>query len=185
MSPTAALSSDPRIGQEILSAESIAARIAELGDQISRDYAGKSPLLICVLNGAFMFVTDLARAIDLPLEVEFMDVSSYGSETASSGTVRVLKDVDQDIAGRDVVLVEDIVDTGLTLSYLRRSLEAREPASLEVCTFIARDTADLEQLDVKYHGFSIPSAAFVIGYGLDFNQRYRNLPFVAELIENI
>ena len=180
--PADVLSTDPAIGPPMLDRETIAARIRELGEQIAVDYAGKSPLLICVLRGAYVFMTDLAREIDLPLDVDFIAVSSYGSSTKTSGVVRLVKDVDQDISGRHVILVEDIVDTGLTLLYLRRSLEARSPASLEVCTFLARSTADLEALKVRYVGFTIAKDDFVIGYGLDLAQKYRNLPYLASYI---
>lgn len=176
------LSADPAIGPALIDQATIAGRIEELGAQISREYAGRSPLIICVLRGAYVFTTDLARAIDLPVELDFIAVSSYGSATRTSGVVRLVKDVEQDISGRDVILVEDIVDTGLTLLYLRRSLEARGPASLAVCTFLARSSADLEALDVRYVGFTIAKEDFVIGYGLDLAQKYRNLPYLATYI---
>lgn len=169
---------DGGIGEILVTREQLDARVLELGRQISDDYAGRSPLLVCVLRGAYVFLTDLARAIDLPVEIDFMAVSSYGSSSRTSGTVRLVKDLDQDIADRDVILVEDIIDTGLTLRYLRRSLEARQPASLEVATLLARDSADLGKLGVKYVGFEIGSD-FVIGYGLDLDQRYRNLAMIA------
>jgi hypoxanthine phosphoribosyltransferase len=176
------LSRDAAIGPPLLDRETISARIAELGAQITRDYEGRSPLIICVLRGAYVFTTDLARAIDLPIELDFIAVSSYGSATRTSGVVRLVKDVEQDISGRDVILVEDIVDTGLTLLYLRRSLEARGPASLQVCTFLARSSADLAALDVRYVGFTIAKEDFVIGYGLDLAQKYRNLPYLATYV---
>jgi len=169
---------DPDIGELLYSAEAIAARVAELGAEITRDYEGRAPLLVCVLKGAYVFLTDLAREIDLPVELDFIAVSSYGSSTRTSGVVRLVKDLDLDIAGRDVILVEDIVDSGLTMRYLRRNLESRNPASLEVCSLLARETADTEGLRVKYVGFSIPED-WVIGYGLDVAQRYRNLPYIA------
>jgi hypoxanthine phosphoribosyltransferase len=169
---------DGGIGELLVSREAIAARVAELGAQLTEDYADRRPLLVCILRGAYVFLTDLARCIDLPVEIDFMAVSSYGNSSRTSGTVRLVKDLDIDIAGRDVLLVEDIVDTGLTLRYLRRSLQARRPASLEVVTLLARETADLERLGVRYVGFTIGSD-FVIGYGLDVDQRYRNLDVIA------
>jgi hypoxanthine phosphoribosyltransferase len=172
------LEADPHIGSVVLTESQLAERISELGSQLSADYAGEAPLLVCVLRGAYVFLTDLARAIDLPVEIDFIAVSSYGSSTRTSGVVRLVKDLDVDLTGRHVILVEDIVDTGLTLRYLRRSLEARGPASLEVCALLARESADLEGLGVRYVGFTIPGD-FVIGYGLDVSERYRNLPFIA------
>ncbi len=170
-------SSNPELGRVVIDEATLLARVAELGAQISVDYAGRPPLLVCVLKGAFVFLADLARAIDLPVEIDFMAVSSYGSSTKSSGVVRIVKDLDLDLAGRHVLVVEDIVDSGLTLEYLRNNLLARSPASLEVCTLLLRDTADPAQLDLRYVGFSI-SSEFVIGYGLDVAERYRNLPFI-------
>jgi len=172
------MADDPEIGQVVFTAEQIATRISELGAQLTSDYHGREPLLVCVLKGAYAFATDLARCVDLPVQLDFIVVASYGSSTQTSGVVRMVKDLDLDIAGRDVVLVEDIVDSGLTLRYLRRNLEAREPASLEVCALLAREQADLEALGVNYVGFRVPPD-FLIGYGLDVAQRYRNLPFLA------
>ena len=169
---------DERVGNTILTEEQIATRIAELGAQLTEDYAGRRPLLVCVLRGAYAFLTDLARAVDLPVEIDFIAVSSYGSSTRTSGVVRLVKDLDVEITDRDVILVEDIVDTGLTLRYLRRSLEARGPASLEVCSLLARESADLDGLGVRYVGFTIPGD-FVVGYGLDAAERYRNLRYLA------
>lgn len=169
---------DPHIGEVLLTEDQLLARIKEIGQQLTEDYAGKSPLLVCVLRGAYAFLTDLAFAIDLPIEIDFIAVSSYGSTTRTSGVVRLVKDLDVEITDRDVILIEDIVDTGLTLRYLRRSLEARGPATLEVCTLLAREAADLEGLGVRYVGFTIPGD-FVIGYGLDFNEKYRNLRYLA------
>jgi hypoxanthine phosphoribosyltransferase len=173
------LSADPCIGEVVLSEERINQRVVELGDQLTQEYQGRAPLFVCVLRGAYAFMTDLARAVDLPVEIDFIAVSSYGSSTRTSGVVRLVKDLDVDLHGRDVILIEDIVDTGLTLRYLRRSLEARGPASLEVCTLLARESADLEGLGVKYVGFTIPGD-FVIGYGLDVSERYRNMRFLAK-----
>lgn len=168
----------PYIGQVLVTEEQLQARIAELGAAITAEYQGRQPLLVGVLKGAFMFMSDLARAIDLPVEFDFMAVSSYGSATRSSGVVRIVKDLDLDLSDRDVILVEDIVDSGLTLSYLRRNLQARGPASLEVCALLVRDTTDLDEIDVHHVGFTIPQK-FVIGYGLDAAERFRNLPYIA------
>jgi hypoxanthine phosphoribosyltransferase len=175
---TPAFDDDPHLGKVLLSEERLATRIAELGRQLSTDYQGEAPLLVCVLRGAYVFLTDLARAIELPVEIDFIAVSSYGSSTRTSGVVRLVKDLDVDLTDRHVILVEDIVDTGLTLRYLRRSLEARGPASLEVCALLARESADLEGLGVRYVGFTIPGD-FVVGYGLDVNEQYRNLRYIA------
>lgn len=172
---------DPGIGETLFTEEQITRRVRELGEQLTADYQGRAPLLVCVLKGAHVFLTDLARAIDLPVEVDFMAVSSYGSSTQTSGVVRMVKDLDIDIAGRDVVLVEDIIDSGLTLRYLRRNLESRGPASLEVCALLARESADVERLGVAYVGFVVPSD-WLVGYGLDVDQRYRNLPFLARYV---
>jgi hypoxanthine phosphoribosyltransferase len=168
---------DPRLGEIVVSEADLQARIAELGRQITDDYAGRSPLLVGVLKGAFVFMSDLARAIDLPVEFDFMAVSSYGSATKTSGVVRIVKDLDLDLSGRHVILVEDIVDSGLTLSYLRKNLKARNPASLEVCALLVREGRQKRSPTLKYVGFTIPPA-FVIGYGLDVAERYRNLPYV-------
>ncbi len=164
-------------GEILLSRERIHERISELGRDISRDYAGQAPLLIGVLKGAFVFMADLARAIDLPVEVDFMAVSSYGNATRTSGVVRIVKDLDADLSGRHVIVVEDIIDSGLTLNYLRRNLQSREPASLEVCALLVRSGRQPDELDLKYVGFEIPPD-FVVGYGLDVAERYRNLPHV-------
>ena len=167
---------DPALGALVVSQDEIEARIAELGRRITADYADRPPLLVGVLKGAFVFMSDLSRAIDLPVEFDFMAVASYGSATRTSGVVRIVKDLELDLTGRHVLLVEDIVDSGLTLSYLRRNLLARGPASLAVCSLLVRDGVDPE-LDLAYVGFHIP-AEFVVGYGLDMDERYRNLPFV-------
>lgn len=171
-------SSLPDVGEILISHEQIQARVAELGATITEEHAGRAPLLICILKGAFVFMSDLSRAIDLPVEFDFMAVSSYGSATKSSGVVRIVKDLDLDLSGRDVILVEDIIDSGLTLSYLRKNLLARHPASLEVVSLLARESTDLEALEVRHVGFRIPDE-FVIGYGLDVAERYRNLPYIA------
>jgi len=169
---------DPNLGAVVVTEDQLRERIAALGKDITADYAGRPPvLLVGVLKGAFMFMSDLARAIDLPVEFDFMAVSSYGSATKTSGVVRIVKDLDLDLTGRDVVLVEDIVDSGLTLSYVRKNLRARNPASLEVCALLVREGLQKHDPDLKYVGFRIP-ADFVIGYGLDVDERYRNLPYV-------
>ena len=175
---------DPRLGEIVISEEAIKQRIAELGAEITRDYDGRPPLLVAVLKGAFVFMSDIARAIDLPVEFDFMAISSYGSATKSSGVVRIVKDLDLDLTGRHVIVVEDIIDSGLTLNYLRRNLMARGPASLEVCALIVREGRQADDLGLKYIGFTIPPA-FVIGYGLDVAERYRNLPYVCVYNEDV
>jgi hypoxanthine phosphoribosyltransferase len=165
-------------GRVLVTEADLRARVAELGAAITADYAGRAPLLVGVLKGAFMFMSDLARAIDLPVEFDFMAVSSYGHSTRTSGVVRIVKDLDLDLADRHVIVVEDIVDSGLTLSYLRRNLLARNPASLEVCALLIRDNIDPVEADLAYLGFTVPSD-FVVGYGLDAGERYRNLPYIA------
>jgi hypoxanthine phosphoribosyltransferase len=170
------------IGDIVLASEEIQDKIRELGKRITEDYQGRSLLLVGVLKGAFMLMSDLAREIALPLEFDFMAVSSYGSASRTSGVVRILKDLDYEISGRHVLLVEDIIDSGLTLSYLLRYLNTRRPASLEVCALMRKDGIQEVKTNVRYEGFVIPPV-FVIGYGLDHNQRYRNLPYVAVLKE--
>jgi hypoxanthine phosphoribosyltransferase len=155
-------------------------RIEELGEEISNDYAGRDLLLIGVLKGAVFFMADLMRNLTIPCEIDFMAISSYGDSTDSSGVVRILKDLDINIGGRDVLIVEDIIDSGLTLSYLMRNLEAREPASLEICALLTKPERREADVPVRYIGFEIPNR-FVIGYGLDFAERYRNLPYVGVL----
>jgi hypoxanthine phosphoribosyltransferase len=176
---TAPWTDDPAIGRVVVERDELQARIAEMGKEITSDYAGRPPLLVGVLKGAFMFMADLARTIDLPVEFDFMAVSSYGSATRTSGVVRIIKDLDVDLTGRDVLIVEDIVDSGLTLQYLRKNLAARGPASLEVCALLVKDGLQRHDPDLRYVGFHIPPD-FVIGYGLDIEERYRNLPFIAE-----
>jgi hypoxanthine phosphoribosyltransferase len=165
------------LGEVVVDEATLQARVVELGAAIARDYAGRAPLLIGVLKGAVMFMGDLARAIALPVELDFMAVSSYGNATRTSGVVRIVKDLDLDLTGRDVIIVEDIVDSGLTLSYLRRTLNARGPASLEVCALLVREGLQKTEEELRYVGFRIPPK-FVVGYGLDFAERYRNLPYV-------
>lgn len=164
-------------GEIILSSETLQERIAELGAQITADYADDPPLLVCVLKGAVMFLADLARAIDLPLEMDFMAVSSYGNSTKTSGVVRIVKDLDIDLAGRHVLIVEDIVDSGLTLSFLRKNLSSRNPASMAVVALLVREGRQQIDEDLKYIGFEIPPD-FVVGYGLDVAEVYRNLPAI-------
>lgn len=168
---------DPHLGRVVVGADELQQRVAELGKELTSDYADRPPLLVGVLKGAFMFMSDLARAIDLPVEFDFMAVSSYGSATRTSGVVRILKDLDLDLSDRHVVIVEDIVDSGLTLAYLRKNLAARNPASLEVCALLLKEGLQKGDLDLRYVGFRIPPD-FVVGYGLDIGERYRNLPAV-------
>ena len=166
------------IGEILLSEEQIATRIGELGAEITADYEGKVPLLVAVLKGSMLFIADLMRAIKGPLEVDFLAVSSYGAATKSSGVVRIVKDLDQELVGRDVMLVEDIVDTGLTLRYLLDHLSSQRPASLRTCSLLVRESDQVTDLTVDYVGFHLPPA-FVIGFGLDVDQQYRNLPYIA------
>ena len=168
---------DPYIGPVVVTEEQLRSRVGAVGKEITADYAGRAPLLRGVLKGAFVFMSDLARAVDLPVEFDFMAVSSYGSATKTSGVVRIVKDLDLDLSGRHVILVEDIVDSGLTLSYLRKNLRARGPASLEVCALLVREGLQRKDPELRYVGFRIPPD-FVIGYGLDVGERYRNLPYV-------
>jgi len=170
------------IGETLVSTEELEHRVAELAAEIDRDYEGRDLVLIGVLKGAVMFIADLMRELEIPCEVDFMAVSSYGSATDSSGVVRILKDLDASIEGRDVLLVEDIVDSGLTLHYLLKSLRAREPRSLEVCALLTKPERRRIDLPIRYVGFEIPNR-FAIGYGLDHAQRYRNLRYVAALEE--
>jgi hypoxanthine phosphoribosyltransferase len=172
------------VGDVLIEERDLQQRIAELGVELSRDYADRDLLLIGVLKGAVFFMADLMRHITVPCEVDFMAISSYGAATDSSGVVRILKDLDLNIEGRDVLVVEDIIDSGLTLSYLTRTLEAREPASLEVCTLLTKPERREVDVPVRYVGFEIPNR-FVIGYGLDFAERYRNLPFVGVLHQDL
>lgn len=161
----------------LITAEEIDAKLAELGGAITKDYEGKDVLLVGVLRGAFMVMADLARHIELPVEFDFMAVSSYGASTQTSGVVRILKDLDEEIAGRDVLIIEDIIDSGLTLNYLMKSLNVRKPASLEIATLLLKEGIQRVPLEVKYVGFPI-GPEFVVGYGLDYAGKYRNLPYV-------
>lgn len=171
---------NPDIQSIVLSEDDIQTRVAQMGKQISEDYRGDDLLLVGVLKGAFVMMADIARAITVPAEFDFMAVSSYGSSTRTSGIVRILKDLDLDIQDRNVVIVEDIVDSGLTLSYLLKNLKGRRPRNIEICAMMTKPEVQEVSLDIRYHGFAIPPA-FVVGYGLDFRQRYRNLPYVGTL----
>jgi hypoxanthine phosphoribosyltransferase len=173
---------DSAIGEVLVADEDLQRRVAELGAEISRDYAGRDLVMIGVLKGALLFIADLMRQLTVTCEVDFMAVSSYGSSTDSSGVVRILKDLDAPIEGRDVLIVEDIIDSGLTLQYLLRNLRARSPGSLEVCALLTKPARRRVELPIRYVGFEIPNR-YVIGYGLDYAQRYRNLSFVAALNE--
>ncbi len=159
-------------------------KVAELGAKITKDYKDKNLLLICVLKGAAIFVSDLMREIQLPLDIDFMAISSYGSNTKSSGVVRILKDLNTGIEGKDVIIVEDIIDSGLTLSYLVENLRSRGPASVEICTILDKPNRRNNNLEIKYKGFQVPDE-FVVGYGLDYDEKYRNLPYIAILKEEI
>src|SRR3954453_10160182 len=173
---------EPGVGEILVQPDELAHRVRQLGEEISRDYEGRDLFLVGVLKGAVFFLSDLMRHMEVPCEVDFMAVASYGSSTDSSGIVRILKDLDAPIQGREVLIVEDIVDSGLTLSYLLRTLRAREPASLEVCALLTKPERRKVDLPIRYVGFEIPNR-FVIGYGLDHAERYRNLPYVAVLQE--
>jgi hypoxanthine phosphoribosyltransferase len=171
---------DEHIGEILVQADELQHRIKEMAAEVSRDYKGRDLLLIGVLKGAVFFLADLMRHLDVPCEVDFMAVSSYGSSTDSSGVVRILKDLDAPLEGRNVLIVEDIVDSGLTLQYLMRTLEARNPASIEVCALLTKPERRKVDTPARYVGFEIPDK-FAIGYGLDYAERYRNLPYVATL----
>lgn len=168
------------IAKVLIEEASLKRRVAELGQAITEDYQGKDLVIIGILKGAILFLSDLIQSIDLPLVMDFMAVSSYGASTKSSGIVRILKDLDEEIAGKDVLIVEDIVDTGLTLQYLLENLRTRHPRSLRICAFLDKPSRRTAQISVDYVGFEIPDE-FVVGYGLDFAEKYRNLPFVGVL----
>jgi hypoxanthine phosphoribosyltransferase len=172
------------VGEVLIDADVLRTRIAELGEEISAEYHGRELLLIGVLKGAVFFMADLMRHLTLSCEVDFMAISSYGAQTDSSGVVRILKDLDINIEGRHVLVVEDIIDSGLTLSYLMRNLESREPASLEICALLTKPSRREIDVQVRWIGFEIPNK-FVIGYGLDFAERYRNLPYVGVLSDEL
>jgi hypoxanthine phosphoribosyltransferase len=168
---------DADVEEILIDEETLSRRVTELGATITEDFRDRDLLLVCVLKGAVFFLADLMRAIDLPLEVDFMAISSYGAGVDSSGVVRILKDLDAPIEGRDVLVIEDIVDSGLTLSYLLRNLQARRPATLDVCALLTKPERRENDVECRYIGFEIPNR-FVIGYGLDFAERYRNLPYI-------
>ncbi len=172
------------IKEVLIDEETLQSKIKEIGTQITKDYEGKDLLIVCVLKGAVMFVSDLIKQVKLPLEIDFMAVSSYGSSTKSSGVVRILKDLDKDIKGKDLLIVEDIIDSGLTLAYLIDYLKSREPNSVEICTLLDKKDGRKTDIEVKYLGFSIPDE-FVIGYGLDYAEKYRNIPYISILKEEI
>lgn len=171
---------DPDIQQILVDEQQLARRVKELGEEISRDYAGRPLVLVCILRGAVIFMADLLRAIRIPVTIDFMAISSYGNNVKSSGVVRILKDLDGSIEGKDVLIVEDIIDSGLTLAYLLENLRSRRPNSLEVCVLLDKQVPRKVSLPVRYKGFAIPDA-FVVGYGLDYAERYRNLPYVGIL----
>ncbi len=176
------LAADAHLGHVVVDTATLQQRIAELGAEITADYQGRAPLLVGVLKGAFMFMADLARQIDLPVEFDFMAVASYGNATKSSGVVRIVKDLDLDLTGRHVLIIEDIIDSGLTLAYLRKNLLARNPASVEVCALLVREGLQKLDPELRYVGFRIPPE-FVVGYGLDARERHRGLPFIASYVE--
>ena len=168
----------------LIEEEELKAKVAELGAKITEDYKGKDLLIICVLKGAVIFVSDLIREIDLPLDIDFMAISSYGANTESSGVVRILKDLNVSIENRHVLIVEDIIDSGLTLAYLLENLKTRKPQSVEICTILDKPDRRTVDLAIKYMGFQVPDE-FVVGYGLDYAEKYRNLPYIAVLKEEI
>lgn len=172
------------IEKVLFTEEQIESKISELAKRISEDYKGRSVLLIGILRGATVFLADLARALSLPVEIDFMAVASYGSATKTSGVVRILKDLDEDIKGRHVLIVEDIVDTGLTLNYLMRNLKSRLPKSLELCVLLSKEHKKRAPLSIKYVGFQIPDK-FVVGYGLDYDEKYRNLKSLCTIREHV
>jgi len=178
------IEADLDLSQTLFTEEQIQARLREIAQQIQADYEGRDVLLVGVLKGAVMVMADLARSLDRHVEMDWMAVSSYGSGTKSSGVVRILKDLDADISGRDVLIVEDIIDTGLTLSWLVANLKSRKPASVEIATLLRKPDALQMEVDVKYVGFDIPNA-FVVGYGLDYGERYRNLRCIGTLAEHV
>jgi hypoxanthine phosphoribosyltransferase len=171
---------DADVEEVLLSGEQVQARVAELGAQLAADYADRDPVLVSVLKGSIIFMADLVRAMPIPLAIDLMEVSSYGASTESSGQVRILKDLSTSIEGRDVVVVEDIIDTGLTLNYLLRYLHDKGPASIRICCLLDKPARRLAPIEIDYRGFTIPDR-FVIGYGLDYGERYRNLPYIGVL----
>jgi len=176
--PTATIHDD--VEEVLLTGEQIQARVAELGAQLAADYAGRDPVLVSVLKGSIVFLADLVRRTEIPLSIDLMEVSSYGASTESSGQVRILKDLSMAIDGRDVIVVEDIIDTGLTLNYLMRYLHDKGPASIRICCLLDKPARRLADITIDYRGFTIPDR-FVVGYGLDYDERYRNLPYIGVL----
>jgi hypoxanthine phosphoribosyltransferase len=172
------------LARVIVTPEQIRARVGELGAQISKEYAGKNLLMICILKGAFIFMSDLVRKLDIPVETDFMAVTSYGTSTESSGVVRILMDLERSIEGRHIMVVEDVVDTGLTLKYIIDNLKARGPASVKVATFLDKPSRRRVQVEPDYNGYVVPDE-FLVGYGLDFSEKYRNLPYVAVLKQEV
>ncbi len=168
------------IAEILIGTEELQAKVAELGRQISEDYRGRNPLLICLLRGAVVFLSDLIRATDIPLEMDFMAISSYGDSTESSGVVRLMMDLKSNITGRNVLIVEDIVDTGRTLAYILDNLQTRRPADIKVCALLSKPSRREDEVKLDYLGFEIPDK-FVVGYGLDYAENYRNLPFIGIL----
>jgi hypoxanthine phosphoribosyltransferase len=171
---------DPDVEEVLLASDQVQARVGELGAQLAADYEGRDPVLVSVLKGSIIFLADLVRAMPIPLSIDLMEVSSYGASTESSGQVRILKDLSTSIAGRDVIVVEDIIDTGLTLNYLLRYLDDKGPASIKICCLLDKPARRLAEIAIDYRGFTIPDR-FVIGYGLDYGERYRNLPYIGVL----
>ena len=180
MNPMPAATLHDDVEQVLLSGEQIQARVAQLGAQLGADYAGRDPVLVSVLKGSIVFLADLVRQMEIPLSIDLMEVSSYGASTESSGQVRILKDLSMAIDGRDVIVVEDIIDTGLTLNYLLRYLHDKGPASIRICCLLDKPARRLADISIDYRGFTIPDR-FVIGYGLDYDERYRNLPYIGVL----
>jgi hypoxanthine phosphoribosyltransferase len=168
------------IAEVLIGAEELQAKVAELGQQISEDYRGRNPLLICILRGAVLFLSDLIRATDIPLEMDFMAISSYGDSTESSGVVRLVMDLKSNITGRNVLIVEDVVDTGRTLAYILDNLQTRRPADIKVCALLSKPSRREVEIKLDYLGFEVPDE-FVVGYGLDYAENYRNLPFIGVL----
>jgi len=180
MNPMPAATLHDDVEEVLLTGEQIQARVGELGAQLGADYAGRDPVLVSVLKGSIVFLADLVRRMEIPLSIDLMEVSSYGASTESSGQVRILKDLSMAIDGRDVIVVEDIIDTGLTLNYLLRYLHEKGPASIRICCLLDKPARRLADISIDYRGFSIPDR-FVIGYGLDYDERYRNLPYIGVL----
>ncbi|WP_206831463.1 hypoxanthine phosphoribosyltransferase [Alicyclobacillus fructus] len=174
----------PDLERILFDEETLQAKVAEMGATLSRDYAGKTPLLICILKGAALFMADLVKRIDVPVEIDFMAISSYGQSTKSSGAVRILYDLERPVEGRDVIIVEDIVDTGLTLAYLRDTMIRRQAASVKIVSLFDKPSGRKVDIQPDYYGFTVPDA-FLVGYGLDYAERYRNLPYVGILKSDI